>query len=264
MAEPLVAPMAEWRPLPRPLSATPLQYRIVNVHTMVGSLEGSERHFSIPGNPYSHFGLGKAGLAELWQWQNLRYRAASDLEGNPYSISIETEDDGPNKPIPPWTEAQCQALIQLIAWCCVTFDIPPIFVPDSTPIPHGLSVHRRGIDSYPDLYRSGWRQRNGLYYSKSRGKTCPTDIRIGQMNDRIVPGVIALLKPSLPTPVPQEEEDMLIVTNPRGQSLLVLGGTGTMGFSSSADKAAIRDAGVGEARVSEQQFDRFESLPRLG
>lgn len=189
----LVAPMAEWRPLPRPMSTTPLQYRIVNVHTMVGSLEGSESHFSHSGNPYSHFGLGKLGLDELWQWQDLRYRAASDLDGNPFSISIETEDDGPNKPIPPWTEAQCDALEQLIAWCCVAFAIPAVLEGDSLPTPHGLSVHRRGIDSYPELYAPGWRQPNGIYYSNSRGKTCPTDVRIQQLQDRIVPGVQRLI-----------------------------------------------------------------------
>lgn len=65
-----------------------------------------------------------------------------------------------------------------------------------------------------------------------------------------------------PAPVPLEETEMLIVTNPRGQSLLVLGGEGTMGFSSSADRAAVAE-GVTEVRVSEEQFDRFERLPRL-
>jgi hypothetical protein len=65
-----------------------------------------------------------------------------------------------------------------------------------------------------------------------------------------------------PPPVPESEEDeMLVVTNPRGQSWLILSGGGRMGFSSSADRDAVAKA-VGEARVSEQQFDLFERLPR--
>jgi hypothetical protein len=184
----VVASGAAWRPLPRQLSTTPLIPRFINYHTMVGSLAGTERWFSSPGRPYSHFGVGKQG--QLWQWQDLRYRAASDLEGNPYSISFETEDDGPTRPIPPWSPAQLRVLIDTTAWLCVRYDIPAVLLGDSLPIPDGLSYHRLGIDP--------WRVSGGLRYSTSRGKTCPTDVRINQIRNIIQPAVALLVNPSPP------------------------------------------------------------------
>jgi hypothetical protein len=197
MAE--IAPGADYRPLPRTLSTTPLQRRFINLHTMVGSLRGSEAWFSGSGRPYSHFGVGKRGLdGELWQWQDLRYRAASDLEGNPYSISFETEDDGPNEPIPPWTEAQIKALVQTIAWLCRRYSIPAVLLNDSLPIPDGVSYHRLGINP--------WRVPGGLLYSSSPGKLCPADVRIAQIRTRIMPGVLAILNPPV-------EDDMFSETD---------------------------------------------------
>jgi len=186
----VIAAGASYRPLTgRSTSTTPLLHRFVNVHTMVGTLAGSESWFNRPGNPYSHFGLG--GTGTVWQWQDLRYRAASDFEGNPYSISIETADKGAPFPawtgtnVPPWTSQQVDTLVDLLAWLCVRFDIPPVMVPNSLPVPDGMSYHRLGIDP--------WRVSGGLRYSTSPGKVCPGDRRITQFRNVVVPRVAALM-----------------------------------------------------------------------
>lgn len=199
----IVAPGAAWRPLSRTRSTRPLVYNIINVHTMVGTLSGCESWFSADGRPYSHFGLGGSGA--LWQWQDLAYRAASDLEGNPYSISIETEDRGALFPawsgsdVPHWTEAQVDKLVELLAWLCVRFDIPPIVVPDSILGRRGGSYHRKGIDP--------WRVATGLLYSNAYAKACPGDRRIWQFENIVVPRVAALVWGVI-KPEPKEWDEM--------------------------------------------------------
>ena len=180
----IVAPGVSYRQLSGK-SRTPLNHRFINHHTMAGYLNGSEAHFSGSGSPYSHFGLGASG--EVRQWQDLQFRAASDLEGNPYSISWETEDHGAvfgswsGSNVPEWTDAQINALVNIDIWLCDRFDIPPVLVASSYPIPHGLSYHRLGIDP--------WRVSGGLRYSSSYGKVCPGDRRILQLRNIVVPRV---------------------------------------------------------------------------
>lgn len=194
---PIIASNVLWRPL-KGKSVTGVEHRIINVHTMVGTIEGTESYFSHAGNPYSHFGVPAAGKA--WQWQDLSYRAASDLNGNPFCISIETEDKGPEFPtwsgsdVPRWTDAQAETLAQLIAWLCVRFNIPPVLVPDSINGRHGPSYHRLGIDP--------WRVANGVLYSSSFAKACPGDRRIAQLKTEVMPRVVEIITGEVP------EDDM--------------------------------------------------------
>ena len=187
----VVVPWANYRQLSGK-SKTPLVPRFINHHTMVGTLAGTESYFSGSGRPYSHFGLG--GNGELRQWQDLRYRAASDLQGNAWSISWETADHGPpfapwsGSNVPAWTDAQLEMMAKTDAWLCLRFGIPAVDVQNSAPIPDGLSVHRYGIDP--------WRITGGLRYSSSRGKVCPGDRRIHQFKKELVPEVQRLVKGS--------------------------------------------------------------------
>lgn len=200
----VVVPWANYRQLSGK-SKTPLVPRFINHHTMVGTLAGTESYFSGSGRPYSHFGLG--GNGELRQWQDLRYRAASDLQGNAWSISWETADHG--SPFAPWsgsnvparTDAQLEMKAKTDAWLCLRFGIPAVDVQNSAPIPDGLSVHRYGIDP--------WRITGGLRYSSSYGKVCPGDRRIHQFKKELVPEVQRLVKGVKPAPEPEpEDEDM--------------------------------------------------------
>src|SRR5690606_20246448 len=163
-----------------------LRHDVVCVHTMVGTLEGSWNWANQRGNSYWHFGLG--GDGRLWQCQDLRYRSAANLDGNGYVIPIETEDmnkaffapwGGSN--VPAWTDAQVDRLVELIAWLCDRYDIPPVLVPDSKPGRRGLAYHRQGIDP--------WRVPGGDRWSSATGKVCPGDRRIRQFLDVVVPRV---------------------------------------------------------------------------
>jgi hypothetical protein len=189
-------------------STTPLNPLIVNVHTMVGTLAGTEAWFRPPGRSYSHLGLRGDGYSR--QWQDLRFRAASDLDGNPISISIECEDSGRFFPawsgsdVPAFTPAQVEWLVVNIAWLCRRFGIPPVLTPDSLPGRTGPSYHRLGIDP--------WRVPGGIRYSSARGKVCPGDRRIAQMASTIVPRVALLVNGNVvpdPDPDPPRIEDLM-------------------------------------------------------
>lgn len=180
----LTVPGVDYRQLPGK-STTPLDPRWVTVHTMVGTLAGSEAWFTPAGRPYSHFGVG--GDGRIRQWQDLRYRAASDRDGNPYSISIECEDHGDMFPswsgsnVPMFTAKQADSLEVLLAWLCHRFGLPASAIGSSCPHERGIGWHRFGIDP--------WRNPNCLSWSSSRGKACPGDNRIAQLRDEIIPNV---------------------------------------------------------------------------
>lgn len=183
----VVAPMVdEYRQLSGK-STTPLVHDIVCAHTMVGTLEGSISWSSRDGGSYWHFGLG--GTGKLVQCQDLRYRSAANLNGNWHVIPIETADikEGVFADTwqdPPWTQAQIDKLVELIAWLCVRYNIPPVLIPDTKPGRRGLAYHRQGINP--------WRVDGGELWSKSDGKTCPAK-RADQFKNEVVPGVRALV-----------------------------------------------------------------------
>lgn len=167
-------------------SKTLLVPRVINVHTMVGGLAGVERYFAGSGNPYSHFGTGYDG--EIRQWQDLRYRAASDLNGNPYCISIENADSGTGFPVwsgsnvPRFTDKQADSLVVLLSWLCHRFNIPKELIATSCPHERGVGYHRLGVDPYRNT-------KCGHLWSRARGKVCPGDRRIRQLQTEIIPRV---------------------------------------------------------------------------
>lgn len=165
-----------------------LQPRWITVHTMVGTLDGTESYFRGAGRPYSHFGLGSDG--EIRQWQDLAFRAASDLEGNPYAVSIECEDTGPRFPrwsgsdVPAFTPEQVDTLIVALSWLCHRLGLPKQAITTSCPHERGIGYHRLGVDP--------WRnQACGQRWSSARGKVCPGDRRIHQLLTEIIPRVSA-------------------------------------------------------------------------
>lgn len=180
----VTAPGVAYAQLPNK-STTPLVPRWITIHTMVGTLGGTESWFTPAGRPYSHFGVG--GFGAIRQWQDLRYRAASDLQGNPYSISIECEDTGYPFPVwsrsnvPRFTTSQADALVVLLSWLCHRFGLPKQAIRSSCPDERGIGWHRFGIDP--------WRQTNCLRWSSSAGKACPGDRRIAQLQAEIIPRV---------------------------------------------------------------------------
>ena len=193
MAE--VAPMAEWRPLTRAMSTTPLDHDVICLHTMVGTLAGSWSWSNRPGGTYWHFGVRSDGVC--WQLQDLRFRSAANLEGNPYCIPIETSDlnEGvwPTTWAPrPWTQKQLDKIVQLVAWLCVRYDIPPVLIPDTKRGRRGIAYHRQGIVPYLVVGGDKW--------SNADYKTCPTDPRVNQIISYIIPKVQSLVNGDDMTP----------------------------------------------------------------
>ena len=173
-------------------------------HTQVGSYEGSWDWGNRDGNPYPHSYLPCVGPGV--NAQPLQYKAAANLEGNPYCWSIETEDvDSRCFPawnmscgnVPAWTESQVQGLIKAMAWWCIRFKRPPVLIPDARPGRMGLGYHRFGVPNSPEWVAGAHR------WTTSSGKCCPDWRRIAQFKTRVVPGVAAIVKGGTIPPVIQ-------------------------------------------------------------
>jgi hypothetical protein len=199
----------QWRPLAetwnrQPLLTTP---DIICLHTMVGTLAGTDAQFRTAGygGTFSHFGVGGDGTA--YQWQDTRYRAAANLDGNHRIVSVETADRGTPFPpwdvndgsaVPAWTDEQVTRLAALVAALCEAHDIPCALIPDSRPGRRGVGYHRQGCDgSYPDGRVPG-----GELWSSARGKTCPGNRRIAQIPVVIGRARSILAGGSVPAPAP--------------------------------------------------------------
>jgi hypothetical protein len=175
-------PFSLWRPWSGK-GSTILTHDIVCLHTMVGTLAGSWSWASGAGRAYWHYGVNAQGT--IWQCHDLKYRSAANLNGNWHVIPIETSDidEGVFSSTwqnPLWTTAQVNAIVKLVAWLCIAFDIPPVLVPDTCRGRRGIAYHRQGIE--PGL-KSGCEK-----WSNANGKTCPAN-RVQQ-----IPGIVARVR----------------------------------------------------------------------
>lgn len=205
MSTPIKCPHAEWDPL-GPQAEPPMQkHDIICFHTMAATLEGVRVGFKRDGyhGVESHFGVGGSGKA--YQWQDLAFQADANLDGNWHVISIETEDRGQHFPewegtnVPPWTREQMDKLVEITAWLCKRFDIPPKLIPNTRPGNRGLAYHRQGIDGNfnPPTFKFPGRVEGGEKWSDAFGKVCPGDPRINQLINVIIPEVQEELQPTV-------------------------------------------------------------------
>jgi hypothetical protein len=173
-------------------------HNIVCLHTMVGSLAGTDSLFKRDGygGVESHFGIGHDGT--IYQWQDTAYQADANLNGNPEVISIETADTGTGfgswsgSDVPAWTAAQLNAIVRLVAWICDVHNIPRTLIPDTKPGRRGIGYHRMGCVHGPDYRPKGWPYdawlvSGGTKWSTVIGKVCPGDRRIRQLVDVVIP-----------------------------------------------------------------------------
>lgn len=189
-------PVAIWRPLGNDPEHQPLmsKYDIVCIHTMVGTLAGTDAMFREGGyvGVESHFGTGYIdGKITAYQWGDTARTADANLYGNPRTISIENADTGSPFPswtgsdVPAFTDEQAELVAQITAWACKTHDIPAVFAPNSQGTSRGIAYHRQGIDPY--------RVAGGEKWSDSYGKVCPGDRRVAQIHSTIIPRVQEIL-----------------------------------------------------------------------
>lgn len=236
----------------RPLSSKQTQPRIkrhdiVCLHTMVGSLTGTNEMFKQNGygGTESHYGVGgKWGRdvgenldGAVWQWQDRAFSADANLDGNYRVISIETADNAPKSPsdIQEWTTKQTEAIIDLVAWECslaahadcpstwachkgvmwegVRVAIPPVLIPDTKSTRRGLALHRQGVEPAAGIGKlPGYLVSGGERWSEHAGKECPGDRRVKQFKEIIIPAVQARLKPQKTEDdvTPKELEDAIV------------------------------------------------------
>ena len=217
-------PHAAYRPLGPQTQARVQVHDIICLHTMVGSLSGTDAFFKNNGysGTESHFGVG--GNGTVYQWQDLDYVADANLDGNWHIVSIETADIGPEFPrwdtndgdaVPGWTDSQVEAIANVVAWCCEKYDIPVKLIPDAKPGRRGIGYHRQGV---PGFMAAGAEQ-----WSKARGKVCPGDRRIAEIPQVIGRAAELVGRPSDPQPAPLGRR-LLFLADPllRGPDVLAI------------------------------------------
>lgn len=159
------------------------RYDIVSVHTIVGYAPAPAAHFSTKADGYQI------------QNRDTAYQSAANLNGNHRIIAIENEDHGSaygswntndGHAVPAFTEAQCESIADILAWCYFAHGIPLVLVADSQSSRRGISYHRQGIKgNWAGYAYQGWTA--GETWSSSQGKVCPGDRRIKQLIEIIIP-----------------------------------------------------------------------------
>jgi hypothetical protein len=242
-------PGATFKPLGRQSEPRMVAHDIVCAHTMVSSLAEADRYFRTLNGPgydgtESHYGVGGAWRADVaavldgvvWQWQDRGHQAdANGPDGNGRVISIETADNAPKRAsdIAPWSDAQVEALVDLIVWECspaahedcpagwdchqgmtwrgVRVAIPPVLIPDTKLGRRGLAVHRQGVRHSRGLDEPGFLATGGMRWSTSTGKECPGDERVRQFVEVVIPEVQRrILVPPAPERPDKTEDDMQV------------------------------------------------------
>lgn len=180
-------PFAVWMPIPEDMLPRTGSHRTrkskhsrINIHISAG-VGNPFGFFSKPGNASSEFFINKKGTIFQFGDSDLKYEA--DFEGNADTHSIEHE--GKKGPLTP---EQLRSSAMLVRWLRETHNIRNQIATSSKPgsSSEGLSWHRLGIDgNFPSHgILAGRKQRGGgLKYSRSRGKICPTDEVILQIEE---------------------------------------------------------------------------------
>jgi N-acetylmuramoyl-L-alanine amidase len=176
-----IMPGAVWRPLPNASKTRLAAYDITCIHTMVGSLAGTDSYFRNPATGVnSHFGTGGDGT--IYQWVDTAYRSAANLNGNDHIVSIENADMGPQfaawntndgNAVPAFPPAQMEAIAKILAWVNKTHGIPLGLIPNSVRGNRGTGYHRQGI--------AGYMAAGGEKWSNAAGKVCPGNRRVAQI-----------------------------------------------------------------------------------
>src|SRR5262245_14245602 len=131
-----INPTARFMPLPENSTQERIRPILVIVHTHVGnpSLDGAHS-FLEPSGDEHHFNL-RVGGVELAQYMDTEVRADNNWQGNAFdhegercgAISIETGDRSSDDDLDlnaTFSDlGEFDALVDLVAWCCRTHDIP--------------------------------------------------------------------------------------------------------------------------------------------
>lgn len=104
-------PLAAWRPIPDNFDTGGNRPRLLIVHIMQGTLEGTNNWFRNPASKVSaHFGVGRLG--QVVQWVSTRDIAWHAAAANDHSIGVECEGFAGQ----PLTSVQLDAVAEILGW----------------------------------------------------------------------------------------------------------------------------------------------------
>ena len=163
----MINPSADQQLLSRNGSLPPITPRVLIFHTAVdGTNTQTLRHVFERSTLASHFYVSRDG--QLQQYVDTDRAAAAQFDANAFAISVETWDGSATTGvIPRWSDAQVAAINDLARWCNRVHAIPLTQV---------QTWDGSGI---------GWHSQFGRWAKD--GHTCPTDVRIAQLRDEIIP-----------------------------------------------------------------------------
>lgn len=134
-------PAASWRPISTNYQHGGNTPRLVILHVMQGTLDGSDSWFRNPAAQVSaHFGTGRDG--RLYQWVDTRDTAWHAANANGFSIGIENEGNSGDS----LTDAQLLRVAEVVAWASLVHGIPLEVCND--PAGRGLAYHGLGGASW--------------------------------------------------------------------------------------------------------------------
>jgi hypothetical protein len=226
-------------------------YNFLVIHTIVGYDDGGSA---------AHWTTRFDGF--IWQRRDTIYQSAACWNGNPDCLAIENEDHGSaygnwntndGHAVPAFTEAQCEAIAEIIVWSHHTHGIPIELVPDTKPGRRGIAYHRQGIPGnyLSEGYAYGGIVPGGTQWSKHAGKVCPGDRRITQLIEVIIPRARQLAGLDPMSVLTVEEDDMLFRNvGPDGKERWAhVTGKMIMGLSSGELESALEQAEAGRVAV---------------
>lgn len=170
---------AQWDPIDG-RSSTPMAAKRVVMHIAATRSRDIYGPGKGPGNSYAHFYNRRSGKPLQHQWLNRR--AAAELGVSGSSISVEHQGvEGDSM-----TDSQLTYLSRIFAWSVVHCGVPNRVATWNNTT--GLAWHRLGVEGNFGAFnrkdRKTWCRRDtGEVWSSSKGKTCPTNKFINQIDD---------------------------------------------------------------------------------
>jgi hypothetical protein len=229
-------PKAIWRPLPENQTQSHILATQVILHTAVSGASSLFGYFARSDVVVeSHFYVNLTGVE---QYMDTDRRADANRLANVRAISIETWDGGAPERTP-WTPTQMDLLVELVVWCCTTHNIPAQFCP---------AWDQPGI---------GWHVMFGAPGPWTPvQKSCPGAPRIAQMPELLGRVQAVLAGAPIKPPVPEEENEMLIIST-SGQPPALLDGGRMVPFGDPDTLAKLSGAGAKHIAVSAEDYGRF-------
>lgn len=134
---------AQWRPIYTNYSSGGNSPRLLIVHIMQGTLNGTDSWFRNPAAQVSaHFGVGKDGT--VYQWVDTNDRAWHAMAANSYAVGVECEGYAGTE----LTGAQFRAVAEIFAWAHQVHPAVSAWLNTRPFTGSGLSWHGLGGDAW--------------------------------------------------------------------------------------------------------------------